>query len=421
MNVFLLFIRSTGKALNALAVLIVSVLLLSAPISAEQQINVAVTDFVGGDSETGRMVGQIIEGALASVPGVTVVDRGHMEQILKEQRLNISGFVDMSSLSSNEVGSLCQVGQLVGASHLVTGAYSLTSQQFVLTINLVSIATGVIEDSTVAASPSDEYFASVLSASNRFAGKIAGKSLDPMSLFGKLELIVNVEWNGGELQCDPRTDLKNRIEQASGLAVVSRDITGQQMAGTLTTMFKDDMAVQGGVKAYASGMNPILLVNFQPIPGPVSGNLIKYKTRMYWAAYYPALGGAVVHGVVDTNGFGSGVSDSQAVSQAVNLTYDVFTTDNLYKIVGDFGSAGSRTITLVVKGVTKQDHLSFIGILKNEFKLANFDFDRFTGGNSTIKFSFSGSIDDLKDAFLANGKLKLESFDYESLTFRKVI
>jgi hypothetical protein len=421
MNVMKCVCRSIGGLSFILLTMIGCILLVQHPVGATEQINVAVTDFVGSDSETGRMVGQIIEGALASVPNVTVVDRGHLEQILKEQRLNISGFVDMSSLSSNEVGSLCQVGQLAGATHLVTGAYSLTSQQFVLTINLVSIATGVIEDSTVAASPSDEYFASVLSASNRFAGKIAGKSLDPSSLFGKLELIVNVEWNGGELQCDPRTDLKSRIEQASGLAVISRDITGQQMAGTLTTMFKDDLAVEGGIKAYASGMNPILLVNFQPIPGPASGNLVKYKARMYWAAYYPALGGAVVHGVVETNGFGSGMDDAQAVSQAVSLTYDMFTTNNLYKIVGDFGSVGNRTITLVVNGGTKQDHMSYMGILKNELGVSSIDYERFTGGVSTFKFSYSGSIDEIKEAFLANGKLKLSSFDNESLTFRKVI
>ena len=54
---------------------------------------------------------------------------------------------------------------------------------------------------------------------------------------------MNVEWGGSELLCDPRTDLKERIEQATGLPVMSRDITGQQIAGTISQMFKDDLAI----------------------------------------------------------------------------------------------------------------------------------------------------------------------------------
>ena len=405
-----------------LLVFLAALLTVSLPVAAYPAgINVAVTDFVGGNSETGRMVGQVVEGALASVPGVTVVERNHLEQILKEQRLNISGFVDMSSLSGGEVGSLCTVGQLAGATHLVTGAYSLASQQFVLTINLISITTGAVEDSTVAASPADEYFASILNASNRFAGKIAGKSLDQSALFGKLELIVNVEWNGGELQCDPRTDLKERIEQATGITVASRDITGQQLAGTLTTMFKDDLAVQGGIKQYASGMNPILLLNFQPIPGPVSGNWTKYKARLYWAAYYPALGGAVVNGVVETGDFGGGIGDAQAISQAITKTYDLFVNKQLYKIVGDFGSAGTRTIVLKVNGVIKADHLKYKQILINDLGVGSFEYERFTGGVSTFKFAYSDSIDKIKQAFLDKANVMFVSMDNESITFRKKI
>ncbi|MCD6119373.1 hypothetical protein J7K50_05990 [bacterium] len=403
---------------SAAFVLLVALL----PVQAfAETINVAVTEFTGSNPETGRMVGQIIEGALASVPGVTLVDRKHLEQVLREQRLNISGFVDMSSLSGGEIGSLCQVGQLVGATHLVTGSYSLDSQTFVLTINLVNITTGAIEDSTVASSSSDEYFASVLSASNRFAGKLAGKSLDPAELFGKLELIVNVEWDGGELLCDPRTDLKERIEQATGLPVMSRDITGQQIAGTITQIFKDDLAIKGTIKTYASGMNPILLVNFQPVKGPSSVNWKKYKARLYWAAYFPALGGAVVHGVVETSDFGSGYGDAQAVSQAVSKTYDLFASTQLYKIVGDFGSSGSRIVTVKISGVIRRDHLSYSSLLKKELGIAAFEYDRFTGGISTFKFEYSGSIEDIRSAFQDAFRLAMIEMDSESISFKKKI
>ncbi len=411
-----------------------------------QNINVAVTDFTGtggetyrvsvtsqsnssgytvsataGVDDTGRTIGQIVGGALASVPGVTVVDRQNLEGIMREQRLNISGFVDMSSLSSNEVGALAQVGQLAGASHLVTGAYSFSGGNFTLTINLINIATGAVEDFSVANSPADEYFASVLRASNRFAGKVAGKSLNPMDLFGKLELIVNVEWSGGELLCDPRTDLKARVEQATGMPVSSRDITGQQVPGTLTQMFKDDETIAGALKLYATGMNPILLVNFQPIEGPSSADFKKYKARMYWAAYYPALGGAVNFGVVETPDFGGGMNSNQSVSQAVTKTYDMFTANSLYKIVGDFGSAGVREISVVINGVTRQDHLVFKSALQNQLGITSFKQDYFNAGASLFKFEWSKSVDDVKNALLGTNKVNFVSMDNVSLTFRKKV
>lgn len=411
-----------------------------------QNINVAVTDFTGtggetyrvnvtsqstssgysvtassGVDDTGRTIGQIVGGALSSLPGVTVVDRQNLEGIMREQRLNISGFVDMSSLSSNEVGALAQVGQLAGATHLVTGAYSFSGGNFTLTINLINIATGAVEDFAVASSAADEYFASVLRASNRFAGKVSGKSLNPMDLFGKLELIVNVEWAGGELLCDPRTDLKARVEQATGMPVSSRDITGEQVPGTITQMFKDDATIAGALKLYATGMNPILLVNFQPIEGPSSADFKKYKARMYWAAYYPALGGAVNFGVVETPDFGGGINANQSVSQAVTKTYDLFTANSLYKIVGDFGSAGARELSVVINGVTRQDHLALKSALQNQLGITAFKQDYFNAGESLFRFEWSKSIDDVKNALLGTNKVSFVSMDNVSIKFRKRI
>ncbi|MEP0813822.1 MAG: hypothetical protein HRF49_04040 [bacterium] len=387
-----------------------------------ENVNVAITEFAGSDQEAGRMVSQIIQGALASVPGVTVVDRQHLGDVLKEQRLNISGFVDMNSLSGSELGSLCQVGQLVGATHIVTGSFSRDSNVFVLTINLVSVTTGSIEDTATATAPSDEYFAGILSASNRFAGRIAGKSLSPDALFGKLELVMNVEWTGGELLSDPRADLKSRIEQATGLPVASRDISGQQMAGSISQVFKDDLAIESGIKSYSSGMNnPLLLVNFQPIKGPESGGWIAYKARMYWAAYFPMLGGAVVHGVTETGDFGKGYSDAQAISQAVAKTYDLFVSKDLYKIVGDFGSAGTRVVTVKISGTSKQDHLSIKGALSKALGISAFKADYFSANVSTFAFEYSGSMQDVKNALLGTQKLEFISMDNQSINMRRVV
>ena len=327
----------------------------------------------------------------------------------------------MSSLSSSEVGALAQVGQLVGATHLVTGSYGFAGGNFTLTVNLINIATGAVEDFTVAHSPADEYFASVLRASNRFAGKVAGKSLNPMDLFGKLELIVNVEWAGGELLADPRTDLKTRVEQATGMPVSSRDITGQQVAGTITQMFKDDETIAGALKLYATGMNPILLVNFQPIEGPSSGDFKKYKARMYWAAYYPALGGAVTHGVVETPDFGGGMNANQSVSQAVTKTYDLFTSNGLYKIVGDFGSAGVREVAVTINGVTRQDHLVFKSALQSQLGISTFKQDYFNAGTSLFKFEWSKSIDEVKNVLLGTNKVNFVSLDNASITFKRKV
>lgn len=385
-------------------------------------VNVAITDFSGGDYNTGKMVAQIVQGALASIPGVTVVDREHLEQVLKEQRLNISGFVDMSSLSGDQVGQLCQVGQLVGATHVVTGSFASSGSSFILTINLVSITTGAIEDSAITTSTSDDYLNTVLTASNRFANKISGKGISPDALFGKLELIVNVEWNGGELLADPRADLKQRIEQATGLPVASRDISGQQMTGAIAQVFKDDTAIESGIRSYGiNSSNPLLLIDFVPIEGPSQGDWKAYKARMNWAAYYPMLGGAVVHGTTETGDFGKGYSDAQAISAAISKTYDKFISGDLYKIVGNFGSSGARTVTVKIAGTKKQDHLSFKGALESGLGIKSFTKDLFTASTSIFEFQYSGSIEDIKKVLMDTQKVTFVEMDNACITFRRVV
>ena len=412
-----------GGLLFAACLVLGAAIALPARPAHSEQINVAITDFAGADYETGKMVSQIIQGALSSIPGVMVVDRTNLEDILRQQRLNISGFVDMSSLSGGEVGQLCQVGQLVGATHLVTGSFTRDSRSFVLTINLVSITTGTVQDSAVATASYDDYLNGILTASNRFANKMAGKGISPDQLFGKLELITNVEWAGQELLVDPRNDLKLRIEQATGLPVASRDITGGQSVGAISSVFKDDIAIESNLKGYAigGGMNPILLVDFLPVAGPSSGGWYAYKARMYWAAYYPMLGGAVVHGQIETSDFGKGLTGAQAVSQAVQKSYDLFASDVLYKIVGNFGFAGKRNVTVKIAGTKKQDHLSLKSTIMDALGVTAFSKDLFTSGVCTYTFEWAGSMDQIKQALLDTQKVFFVEMDNDSITFKRVV
>ncbi len=67
-----------------------------------------------------------------------VIDRGNMDKILKEQKLQLSGCVSGQCV--------VEAGQLLGVGKIVTGSVSIVGKTYYLTLSLINVETGKIEN-----------------------------------------------------------------------------------------------------------------------------------------------------------------------------------------------------------------------------------------------------------------------------------
>ncbi len=96
-----------------------------------------------------------------------MVDREHLAEILREQRLSASALADP--------GTRVQVGKLLGAKYFIFGTYTIVGRQAALTARMDSVETGqIVEANRVSG---DEYDLRELSQ------QLAGKFLGPLDQF----------------------------------------------------------------------------------------------------------------------------------------------------------------------------------------------------------------------------------------------
>jgi TolB-like protein len=116
-----------------------SVILISALPAFAQKVNVAVLGVAntGGDPRQEYLAG-IIQGVLlydlSSQPSIAVVDRSHMEDVLREQELQLSGIMDQ--------GKAVAVGRLLGADYLLRVDYIFLGTEVQTNAALINVASG---------------------------------------------------------------------------------------------------------------------------------------------------------------------------------------------------------------------------------------------------------------------------------------
>jgi TolB-like protein len=100
--------------------------------------NVAVTDLAaeGLPASEARIITDRLRSELLNTGAFTVVERGQMEEVLKEQGFQQSGCVsDQCAV---------EVGQLLGVSHIVAGSLGRVGKTITMNVRLVEVATGKI-------------------------------------------------------------------------------------------------------------------------------------------------------------------------------------------------------------------------------------------------------------------------------------
>nr|MBF0222264.1 hypothetical protein [Desulfobulbaceae bacterium] len=95
-------------------------------------------------------ISETITNDLLSIPGIVLVERLQIRNVLEEQKLQLTGLVDEKTA--------IEVGKMIGADILVLGAYQKSAETLRLTSRFVDVETGSVIQSTKATGPMDKVF-----------------------------------------------------------------------------------------------------------------------------------------------------------------------------------------------------------------------------------------------------------------------
>lgn len=109
-------------------------------ISSEKNINVAVSPFLNKDNLESKIVDVLHSSAIYTFSNntdINVLDRSNIEKILEEQKLALSGLVDLSNAIS--------VGELLSVNYIVTGNIIPMNNSVLIFARLINVETSEIE------------------------------------------------------------------------------------------------------------------------------------------------------------------------------------------------------------------------------------------------------------------------------------
>ncbi|MFA4907871.1 MAG: PEGA domain-containing protein [archaeon] len=105
---------------------------------ADEQLNIAVLDFEGiGISEPeSRTLTNRLRTILSGYPQYQLIERGKMDEILKEQSFQLSG------CTSNEC--VVEIGRLLSVEQMIAGSFGLVGQTYTIDMRIIDIESGKV-------------------------------------------------------------------------------------------------------------------------------------------------------------------------------------------------------------------------------------------------------------------------------------
>jgi tetratricopeptide (TPR) repeat protein/TolB-like protein len=175
--------------------LLFGLLLAVGPAAAQDSTTViAVTQFQGADAELAGAITETVTQDLAASPKLRLVERAQIKQAEEEIGLGATGLVDPKTAP--------QLGQMVGASHVLIGTFDLIGSVISLRARLVLVQTGEI----------------VGGAAASVEGDIAGQRSDVFRLAHQLadrfHHGLTGEWLPVHTSLDPRVDPTSTLDPA---------------------------------------------------------------------------------------------------------------------------------------------------------------------------------------------------------------
>ncbi len=177
---------------TAFLILILSATMLNAQ---AQNMRIAILDLESGsgvDEALAKDTADLIRGDMISLNMFTVLERGQMKEILKEQEFSLTGCVDTSCA--------VKIGQLLSANKILIGKISKFGKTYTINIRIVDVEKGVGEFAEkITAGSQDEIPNKVTSLVKKLSEKIAEQKpaydpgVDPTTEWGKFNITVG-EW-----------------------------------------------------------------------------------------------------------------------------------------------------------------------------------------------------------------------------------
>ena len=132
--------RKPGEAIKRFSLSLILLICLLIPLSAQSSpISLALIPFENMNSQPDQdylkgIIRALLEKDLSQSPGLQLVDRQHLEEVMKEQQLRYSGLME-------EDGAL-EAGRLLGASFMLGGSYVFLGQDIFINLTLINVETG---------------------------------------------------------------------------------------------------------------------------------------------------------------------------------------------------------------------------------------------------------------------------------------
>src|SRR5690606_14381490 len=139
--------------------------------AAEDVPTIAVLDFTGlmvgqggNSAPLGKAVSAMLVTELIGRPGIRVIERAQLQDILTEQRLSLSGRVDESTA--------LEVGKLIGAQYVIHGQVTSIADNLRMDMRAVDVETSEIMEVQKLSGRTDELLDVVVKMADLFSSKL---------------------------------------------------------------------------------------------------------------------------------------------------------------------------------------------------------------------------------------------------------
>jgi len=135
--------KGNSQILGFIVLVVVFHVFLAGICRASEPVRLGVLEFenITGDSEfnwVSRGIQESLSSKLAALPNVIVIERGQINKILEEQRLQMSGFVDTDTA--------VEVGKVIGIKKAVTGSYQVSSSAILINARVIDVETAETDE-----------------------------------------------------------------------------------------------------------------------------------------------------------------------------------------------------------------------------------------------------------------------------------
>ena len=201
----------TPAVLAALAALF----MLAAPARAqatpdENVPTIAVLDFTGlmvgqggNSAPLGKAVSAMLVTELIGRPGIKVIERAELHELLNEQKLSLSGRVDESTA--------LEVGKLVGAQYVIHGQVTSIADNLRMDMRAVDVQTSEIMEVQKLSGRTDDLLDVVVKMADLFSNKLKLPALPPKAS-EKIPVLATVAFSRG-IDYEDKGDVPHALEQ----------------------------------------------------------------------------------------------------------------------------------------------------------------------------------------------------------------